>query len=168
MCLMAPVPASPLRGLQCCHVSHGSGPRLHAWEAFGTITCTTAPDPVFLLGRAPVLPRVPWLHIPPPHWEGLRCCHISHSSGPRLPTWEGFGDVMCHMALCGPCALRIKKDIADLTEQLDSHVFEARSHLPKVHVLDKCCSSHYGLQDVRACGTVRASNMCRQTTIVDR
>jgi hypothetical protein len=40
------------------HVPCGSEPCLPTEVGVGTTTCTTAPDPFSLLGRAPVLPRV--------------------------------------------------------------------------------------------------------------
>jgi hypothetical protein len=69
-------------GLRCCHVPHGSGPRLSAWEGSGAAMCHTAPNPAYLLGRAPVLPRVPRLRILPPCslLEGGWRCHVSHDS----------------------------------------------------------------------------------------
>jgi hypothetical protein len=38
-----------------------SDPRLHAQEGFDIAMCPTAPDLTSLLGRALVLPHVPWL-----------------------------------------------------------------------------------------------------------
>jgi hypothetical protein len=64
----APVPqcvlrlrtSPPCRGrLQCCHVSHGLGPRLLAKVSSGTVTCISAPDPASLPRWASTLPRVP-------------------------------------------------------------------------------------------------------------
>jgi hypothetical protein len=53
---------------------------------------TTRPaalHPASLLRRAPSLSCVLCLHIPPPHQEGLRCCHTSCSIGAHLPAQEG-------------------------------------------------------------------------------
>jgi hypothetical protein len=58
------------RGLRCCHVSHGSGPRLSTQEGSGAAMCRMTPDPASLLGRALVLPHAPWLQIPPPYLGG--------------------------------------------------------------------------------------------------
>jgi hypothetical protein len=95
--LRTPHPCSG--GLQCCHMSHGSRPRLPAHEDSGATTCRTALDPASLLGRAPVfstchtalgpvsllrrapaLPRVPRLRTLPPCSRGLRRCHMSRDS----------------------------------------------------------------------------------------
>jgi hypothetical protein len=64
-----------------------------------TITCPIAPDPASLSRRALALPRAPRLRIPPPSSGGLRCYHVSHGSGPYLPTREGTGAATCHVAL---------------------------------------------------------------------
>jgi hypothetical protein len=66
--------------------SLNSGPRLPAQEGSDAATCPSAPDPASLLGRAPALPRVPWLRILPLCSGGLWNCHVSLSSGPYLPT----------------------------------------------------------------------------------
>jgi hypothetical protein len=47
--------------LRRCHVSHGSGSCLSAQEGSGAATCPAALDYASLFGRAPALPRVPWL-----------------------------------------------------------------------------------------------------------
>jgi hypothetical protein len=60
-----------------CHLSHGS-------------------RSASLLRRAPMLLRVSQLWIPSPYSGGLRCCHVSHGSGSRLPAREGFGAATCH------------------------------------------------------------------------
>jgi hypothetical protein len=85
-------------GLRCCHVSHGSGPCLPAREGSGAATCPMTPDPASLLGRAPALPRVLRHRTPPPCSGGLRRCHVSHDTGPRLLTREGSGAAMCPTA----------------------------------------------------------------------
>jgi hypothetical protein len=41
-------------GLRGYHLSSGSGSRLPDRKGFGTTTCTVAPDPASLQGRAPV------------------------------------------------------------------------------------------------------------------
>jgi hypothetical protein len=64
-----------------------------------TATCPAALDPASLTRRAPTLPRASRLRTPPPCSGGLRCCHVSHGSGPRLPAQEGSGAVTCHTAL---------------------------------------------------------------------
>jgi hypothetical protein len=70
-----------------------------------TATCLAAPSPTSLprrapalLGRAPVLPRVTWFRTLPPCSVGLRCCHVSHGSGPCLLAQEGSSAVMCPTA----------------------------------------------------------------------
>jgi hypothetical protein len=50
-------------GLRHCHVSHGSGSYFPAREGSSAAMCPTAPDPASPLGRAPMLPRVPWLSM---------------------------------------------------------------------------------------------------------
>jgi hypothetical protein len=71
-----------------------------------TATCPTSLDPTTLLGRAPTLPRVTWLWIPPPCSRGLRCCHESCGSGSCLPTREGSGAAMCPAAIDPATLLR--------------------------------------------------------------
>jgi hypothetical protein len=46
-----------------------------------------------------MLPRVPRLRTLPPCWGGLRRCHMSHGSRPRLLAREGSGAATCPMAL---------------------------------------------------------------------
>jgi hypothetical protein len=65
-----------------------------------------ASDPVSLLGRAPVLPRVTWFRTLPPCSVGLRCCHVSHGSGPCLLAQEGSSAAMCPTALNHASLLR--------------------------------------------------------------
>jgi hypothetical protein len=67
--------------------------------------CPVAPDLASLLGRAPTLPRVPWLQTPPPFSKGLRCCHVSHSFEPRILAQEGSGAATCSLVL-DPASLR--------------------------------------------------------------
>jgi hypothetical protein len=76
--LQTPPPCSG--GFQSCHVSHGSKPRLPAREGSDAATCLTAPDPVSLLERAPVLLHVTWLRT-------------------RLPAREGSDTITCPTAL---------------------------------------------------------------------
>jgi hypothetical protein len=45
------------------------------------------------------LPHVPQLRTPPPCKGGLRCCHASHNSRPRLPAQEGSSAATLPMAL---------------------------------------------------------------------
>jgi hypothetical protein len=106
--LQTPPPSS--RGLRCCHVPRGSGPRLTAQEGSGTATCPAAMDPASLLGRALVLPHVPQLQTPPPcsGGSGAATCpaapdpasHLGRALVLPRATWlwtvhpsrEGFGD----------------------------------------------------------------------------
>jgi hypothetical protein len=71
-----------LGGLRICHMSHGDKPRLPTREGSGAATCPTALDPAFLLWRAPVLPRAPWVWASPPWSGGLLCCHVPTGSDP--------------------------------------------------------------------------------------
>jgi hypothetical protein len=136
-------------GLQRCHVSHDTGPCLPAWEGSDTATCSMAPDPASLLGRASALPHVPRHRTPPPCSGGLGRCHVSHGTRSCLPAWEGFGAVTCPTALdpasllgralvlpCvpqlyGPQTSRIKKALDDLPMRLDLRVLKACSHVTK-------------------------------------
>jgi hypothetical protein len=103
--LQTPPPCSG--GFQSCHVSHGSKPRLPAREGSDAATCLTAPDPVSLLERAPVLLHVTWLWTrlparegsntitcprlwtPLPCSGGVWCYHVPHDFGPCLPAQGG-------------------------------------------------------------------------------
>jgi hypothetical protein len=49
-----------LRGLQCCHTSHGSGPHPTSEMGSNIITWHMAPDLITPYKRAAVLARVPW------------------------------------------------------------------------------------------------------------
>jgi hypothetical protein len=82
-----------------------------------------------------MLPHVSQLQTPPPHWEELRCCNVSHGSKPSLLFREGSAAATCPVTLSEPHASSIKKGVADLVVQLDSR-------LPKTHALDKCCNNH--------------------------
>jgi hypothetical protein len=104
-------------------MSNSSGPRLPVEEDSGAAMCLVAPDPAF------------------PLEGGLRCYHVSRGSRPRLPTEKGSDAATCPVKLCGLRKSRIKKGVASLAVQLGSHVSKVRSHLLKVHVPDKCCSS---------------------------
>jgi hypothetical protein len=79
------------RGLRRCYMSRGSGPRLPAREGSGAATCTMAPNPASLLGRAPTPPRVPRHRTLPPYREGS-------------------GAVTRPLVPCGPRASSIKKN----------------------------------------------------------
>jgi hypothetical protein len=139
------------RGLRCCHMSHGSGPRLPAWEGSGAATYRMALDPASLLERALVLPCAPRLRTWPPYSGGLRCCHVPHSSGPRLPARGGSGAVTCTVTLTGQCALIMKKGLAATTCS-KAHMFPRHAPaLPR------------GLQDVRANDVIMTCKPCGQT-----
>jgi hypothetical protein len=58
-----------------------------------------ASEPTSLLGRALVSPRVLRLQTPPPWSEGLQSRHASLGSRSRIPTQEGSGAAMCHVAV---------------------------------------------------------------------
>jgi hypothetical protein len=85
-------------GLRHCHVPHASGPCLSAREGSSAATCHMTLDLASLSRQALVLPCAPWLRTPPPYSGGLRCCHVSHSFGPRLPAQEGSGATTCPTA----------------------------------------------------------------------
>jgi hypothetical protein len=69
-------------GFWCCHRPHGSGPCLPAREGSSAAKCHTALNPAFLFGRAPVLPRAPWLWTLPPCSRG----------------WGGGAPVLSHVS----------------------------------------------------------------------
>jgi hypothetical protein len=71
-----------------------------------TIMCPTALDPASLLRRAPTLLCASCPQTPPPCSGGLRCRHVSHGSGPRLPAREGSGAAMFPTALDPASLLR--------------------------------------------------------------
>jgi hypothetical protein len=81
-----------------CHMPYRVVSCLPAQEGSNIITCPMAQDHASLLGRAPALPRVPWLWTLPPCSRGLQCCHVSHDSGSCLPIWEGSDAATCHVA----------------------------------------------------------------------
>jgi hypothetical protein len=114
--LQTPPPCS--RGLRCCPVSHDFSPRLLAREDFDVAMCHTALDSASLFGRAPVLPRVTQLWIPPPCSRRLPYCHMPYGSGPCLPAHEGSGAITCLMTLRGSRTLKIKKGSACLPMRL--------------------------------------------------
>jgi hypothetical protein len=115
-------------GLRCCDMYRGSRPCLPASEGSGAATCHTASDPVSLLGKALVLPRAPWLWIPPPCLREIQCCHMPHGFRPCIPAWEGSSAVMCPTILRGSQTLRIKKGLAGLPMRLGSRVSKACLH----------------------------------------
>jgi hypothetical protein len=112
-------------------LSHGSRSCLPVRKCSGAVTCPAALDLVSMLGRALALSRVPWLQILPPYSGGIRRCHVSHGIEPCLPAQEGYSDVTCPTALCGPQTSRIKKCLADLPLQLGSSVSKTCSHVTK-------------------------------------
>jgi hypothetical protein len=81
------------------HMPYNTGSCLPAREGSSAATSLVAPNPASLLVRALTLPRVPRLRILHPYSGGLRRCHVSCSSGSRLPTREGFGAATCPTAL---------------------------------------------------------------------
>jgi hypothetical protein len=70
-------------GFQCCHMSHGFGPRLLIREGSDVTMCYTALEPTSLLERALMLPRAPQLRTLSPCSGGFRCCHVSRD--PQRP-----------------------------------------------------------------------------------
>jgi hypothetical protein len=81
-----------------CHMSSGTGPYRPVQEGSGTATHPMAPDLTSPLGRAPTSPHVPELRTPHSRSGWVRCRHVSHGSGTRLPTREGFGVATCPIA----------------------------------------------------------------------
>jgi hypothetical protein len=97
------------RNRVCTHVPCSTGLCLPIKVGSGAAMCPVAPDPAFLIGRAPTPPRVPWLWTPPPYNEVLRCTtypttpdpaflhgrapvrHVSCSSRSCLPVGESSG-----------------------------------------------------------------------------
>jgi hypothetical protein len=73
------------------HMSISSGPYLSDEVGSDDVTRSMASDPASMSRRALTPPRVPQLWTPFPHRGGLRYCHVSQGSGPRLPTGEGSG-----------------------------------------------------------------------------
>jgi hypothetical protein len=64
-------------GLRCYHVSHDFGPYLPTKADTDAAMCSSASDPASQFRRAPTLPCVPRLRIPPPYSGGLRRCYVS-------------------------------------------------------------------------------------------
>lgn len=87
-------------------------------------------DPASLLGRAPVLPRVPRL-------QTLPLCR------------EGSGAATRPAVICGPWPSSIKKNLAGLPMQLGSYV----SKMPNIRAI-------MSLQDVWAGSAFNAYKMC--------
>jgi hypothetical protein len=165
----------------CHHIPYSSELCPLARVGSDATTCSMAPDPAPLLGRAPVLPRVLQLWTSPSDWGGPRCCHmppwlrtlppcwrelrrrrVFYGSGHRLPTGKGFGVAM-HPAV--PYRLRassIKKGLADLPMQLGSRVSKPCAHVPNV----PDARAIMGLQDVQASGTIIACKTCGQAATV--
>jgi hypothetical protein len=114
-------------GLWCCHMSHSSRPRLPAREGSSATMCNTAPEPVSLLRRAPVLPCGPQLWTLPPYSGGLRCCRMPHDFRPCLLA-QGEGLRCCHMS-CDPqrvTSLKNKESLSCNGIQQGSHVSKTR------------------------------------------
>jgi hypothetical protein len=63
-----------------------------------TVICPTTPDSASMLGRDSMLLRVQQHRTSPPCLGGLRCYHVPHGSGSRLPTQEGSDAVTCSTA----------------------------------------------------------------------
>jgi hypothetical protein len=135
-------------GLRHCHVSRGTGSRLPAREGSDAATCPAASYPTSLLGRAPVLPRVPRLRTLPPYSRGLQCCHMHRGSGPRLPVREGSGVATCPVALSRPRTSGINKCLAGLGMQVGLRVSNAHSCVTKAPARRAGRLHHYDPQDV--------------------
>jgi hypothetical protein len=73
------------------HMFISSGSCLSDEVFSGDVTCSMASDPASMSRRALAPPRVLQLRTPFPHRGGLRHCHVSQGSGPRLPAGEGSG-----------------------------------------------------------------------------
>jgi hypothetical protein len=120
-------------GLQHCHVSYGSRPLLPSEVSSDAATCPTALDLASRLRLAPTLLCVLWLRTSPPVWDGLRRCHIFYGSGPHLLAGKDSDAVTCPTAPCEPWDSSIKKNIACLLVQLDTHVSNTCAHVSKMH-----------------------------------
>jgi hypothetical protein len=88
-------PGTPVYKLQ---VNTKSGACIHVFSGSDAATCSVAPDPASLLGRALVRPHAQWLRTPPPYYRGLRYHHMSSGSRSRLPAKEGSNATVCPMA----------------------------------------------------------------------
>jgi hypothetical protein len=112
----------------------GFGPRLPVEVGSGAATCPLDLDLTSRLRWAPVLPRVPWLWTSPLGRGGLRRCHVSYGSGPRLPAKVSSDAATCPM-------------ISDLTSRLRwtlalTHVLWLRTTPPDRGELRRCHVSY--------------------------
>jgi hypothetical protein len=134
------------------HVSCSTGPCLPTKVGSGAATCTVAPDPASLIVRASAPSRVSWLRTCGEDSGALRVLRLR-----ILPPYqEGSGAVTCHTVSCGPHASNIKKSLACLPVQLNTHVFNTRTHIFKTSDI----RAIMGLQDVWTCCTIKACKTC--------
>jgi hypothetical protein len=89
--------------------------------------CIFALPRVLQLQTSPLYRVGPLLRISPPRQGGLRRCHVSHSTRPRLPTGKGSGAATHLTVSYEPRASSIKKGLTSLAMQLGSCVPNARS-----------------------------------------
>jgi hypothetical protein len=117
--VLQPMTSHPCHGeLRRFHVSCGSGPCLPAKESSDAAMCPTVPDPTSPLRKAPALPRVLQLRTSPPYQGGLRCCHVSRSSGPGLPAEKDSSAATRPATPSGPRAPSEKGVVAGSTKHL--------------------------------------------------
>jgi hypothetical protein len=125
-----PRTSPPCRGgIQCCHMSRGPRPHLLADMTSNTVMCPSSLDLASLPRWAPVLPHVPLLWALPPRGGS--------SSGATCPT--------------SPSRLwtiGIKKGLAALVMQLDSHVSKIRSRVTEAPARRVDRRRHHNLQDM--------------------
>jgi hypothetical protein len=147
-------------GLRRCHVSYSFGPRLPAEVGFDAAMCPMAPDLATRLRWALALLRVICLWTSPPSWDGLRRCHMSYGSRPRLLAEVGSGAATCPAGPYEPWASSIKKSLPGLPVQLGTHVPNARVRVfsaPHVRFIMR-------LQDVQADSVVNTCKACRHAS----
>jgi hypothetical protein len=82
-------------------VSYSTGPYLLAKVSFRAATCPVAPDPAFLIGRAPAPSRVSWPQALPPCKGGLWC--VTCPTAPNPASIQGrapMRHVSCSFRSC--------------------------------------------------------------------
>jgi hypothetical protein len=139
-----------------------------------------SPDLVSPLRWAPALPHFLWLRTSPPDRGGLRRCHVSYGSEPRLPIEVGSSAATCPIApdlasrlrwastlprvprVYAPRASSIKKNLANLPMQLGTHILNTRAHVSKApHI-----RAIMRLQYVQSGNVINTYKACGQTSTV--
>jgi hypothetical protein len=126
-----------------------------------TATCPTAPDPASLLRRALMLPRTPRLWTPPPCSGGLLCYHMSHGSGPHLPTQEGSGTTTCHIALDHTSLLGGSDASTRHTAPDPTSLLRRAPVLSRAHDSRSCLPAREGFDSVTYPATLRETCILR-------